>query len=160
MLYLETKLKSNGNYKEFGKFMVNMKYLYNGELLVKYKKSYAPVPSIRRTKVSNDFVDELMYIFDTEKIDYEKLKELTDKENNLFKELVMKSGLYDKLKYNYKNSRENIGDIIEEYEIVKGEIEADNDNPELLTKIKSIVKKLYHYGKISENEYRELTNEI
>ncbi len=160
MKYFETNLKCQDNYKEFGKFMINMKLLYENILLCKYKKSYAPIPQIRRQNVSNDFVDELIYIFDTGKIDYEKLRELSDTENNLFKTLIMKSGLFDNLKYNYNDTRDKLEDIIEEYDILKGEIEADNNNPELITKCKSVVKKLFHCGKISNEEYHEIIKSL
>ena len=131
MKYFETKLKTDGNYKEFGKFAINMKMLYNNILLVKYKKSYAPVPQLRRTRITDDFIDALIFIFDTNKIDYEKLRELSDKENDLFKTLMMRSGLFDLLKYNFNETREKLVDIVEEYEILKGQIEAENNNPEL-----------------------------
>ena len=160
MEFVETSLKNNANYKEFGKFMINMKLLYEHILLCKYKKSYAPVPQIRRTKISDDFLDELLYIFDTGQIDYEKLRELSNEENNIFKILVMKSGLFDKLKYNYNQTREKIDDILEEYDILKGEIAAENDNPEILKKCKSVVKKLFNYGKISQIEYNDILNEL
>jgi hypothetical protein len=160
MKYSETALKATNNYIEFGKFAINKKLLYENILLVKYKKSYAPVPQLRRTKISDDFIDALIFIFDTNKIDYEKLRELTTVENDLFKILIMKSGLYDTLKYNYNQTREKINDIIEEYEILKGEIEAENDNPELLTKAKVISKKLKNYGKITENEYKDIVDNL
>jgi len=131
MKYFETKLKTDGNYKEFGKFAINMKMLYNNILLVKYKKSYAPVPQLRRTRITDDFIEALIFIFDTNKIDYEKLRELSDKENDLFKTLMMRSGLFDLLKYNFNETREKLVDIVEEYEILKGQIEAENNNPEL-----------------------------
>jgi hypothetical protein len=160
MKYSETALKATNKYIEFGKFAINKKLLYENILLVKYKKSYAPVPQLRRTKISDDFIDALIFIFDTNKIDYEKLRELTTVENDLFKILIMKSGLYDTLKYNYNQTREKINDIIEEYEILKGEIEAENDNPELLTKAKVISKKLKNYGKITENEYKDIVDNL
>lgn len=160
MKYLETKLKSVENYKEFGKFAINMKMLYENLLLVKYKKSYAPLPSIRRTKVSDDFVSALIYILDTNTIDYEKLRELSDNENAMFKNLIMKSGLYDILKYDQTKTREKLKDVIEQYEIIKGEIEADNDNPELPIKAKKILKKLKNYGKISDEEYNEIVEDL
>lgn len=160
MKYSETQLKSQDNYKEFGKFMINVKYLYNNILLVKYKKSYAPIPTIRRQKISDDFKEELIFIFDTETIDYEKLRELSETENNLFKTLIMKSGLFDKLKYNYNQTREKLSDVIEEYDILKGEIEADNNNPELIKRCKVILKKLFNYGKITQQEYNEIITEL
>lgn len=160
MKYFETSLKSSENYKEFGKFMVNLKLLYENILLVKYKKSYAPVPILKRQSISDDFKEELFYIFDTGKIDYEKLRELSDEENNLFKVLIMKSGLFDVLKYNDNLTREKVDDILEEYDILKGEIEADNNNPELLKRCKIVIKKLYNYGKISKEEYNEIVSEL
>lgn len=160
MKYFETKLKTESNYKEFGKFALNLKLLYNNILLIKYKRSNAPIPQIRRTQISDELLDIILFILDTNTIDYEKLRELTDQENNLFKLLMMKSGLFDTLKYNYNNTREKISDVIEEYEIIKGEIEAENDNPDLPKKAKKILKKLKNYGKITEAEYKDIVEEL
>jgi hypothetical protein len=159
MKYSETNLKSDSNYKEFGKFIINTKMLYQNILSVKYK-SNAPIPSIKKIKISNDFVNGIVYIFDTGKIDYEKLRDLTNAENDIFKNLVMKSGLFNILKYNYNETRENIDDVIEDYEVLKGELEAGNNNPDVLEKCRKVIKKLFIYGKISESEYNELTNDL
>lgn len=159
MKYFETQLKSDTHYKEFGKYAINLKMLYNNILSVRYKKSYAPT-KIKKTEISDDLVEVILYILDTAKIDYEKVKELNSKENDLFKDLMMNSGLYDKLKYNYNNTRENISDIIEEYEILKGQIEAENNNPELIKRVKLVLKKLSNYGKISDEEYREIVDDL
>ncbi len=160
MKYHDTNLKSNGNYKEFGKFAIHMKFLYENTLLIKYKKSYAPIPQIRRTKISDDFRDAMIMLIDTEKIDYEKLRELSDVENDLFKSLIMKSGLFDTLKYNYGQTRENIKDVIEEYEILKGHIEAENNHPDIPIKIKKVLKKLKNYDKITEQEYKDIVDDL
>lgn len=160
MRFEETNLKSENDYKEFGKLMINLKYLFKNTLIVKYKTSYAPVPGFRRPKISNDLIDELLYIFDTNEIDYEKLRELSEYENNLFRDLIMKSGLYRRLKYKYDKTRQKLKDIIEDYEILKGEIEAGNDNPELLIKAKIVLKKLKNYGKINEDQYNEILEDL
>ena len=97
-----------------------------------------------------------MYIFDTGKIDYEKLRELSSTENDLFKDLMMRSGLYNTLNYDYSKTRDNVNDIIEQYDILKGEIDANNDNPELVAKVKLVLKKLYHYGQIKHEEYDDI----
>jgi hypothetical protein len=159
MKYEETKLKNDNNYKEFGKFIINVKMLYQNYLSIKYK-SGAPVPKIKKTKISDDFFEAMTYIFDTGKIDYEKLRELTETENNLFKNLIMLSGLYEILKYNYKETRENIDDILEDYEILKGHLQAGNDNPEVLDKCKVVLKKLFIYKKITQEQYNDLKNEL
>lgn len=160
MKYNDSNLKANGNYQEFGKFAINMKLLYENTLLIKYKKSYAPIPQIKRTDISDDFREVMIMLIDTEKIDYEKLRELNDFENNLFKALIMKSGLFDSLKYNYNQTRETIKDVIEEYEILKGHIEAENNNPDIPIKIKKVLKKLRNYDKITEQEYKDIVDDL
>lgn len=156
MNFTPTNLKTESNYHEFGKFALQRKLLKQGILLVKYKNSYAVVPKLKRTNVSKDFVDEITYIFDTGKIDYEKLRELSNQENELFKSLITRSGLYDTLDYDYSKTRDNVNDIIEQYDILKGEIEADNNNPELIAKVKIVLKKLYHHGQIKKDEYDDI----
>jgi hypothetical protein len=101
-----------------------------------------------------------LYIFDTNTIDYEKLRELSNKENELFKDLIMKAGLFNTLQYDESKTREKLDDILEQYDILKGEIEADNNNPEIIGKIKSILKKLCNYGKISTSNYLELMKDF
>jgi hypothetical protein len=156
MNYDKTNLQSDLTYREFGKFAINMKLLYQNVLLAKYKKSYAPIPKLKRTDVSRNFVDAIIYIFDTNEIDYEKVRELSQKENDILELLIMKSGLYSTLKYDKTKTRDDVNNIIEEYHILKGEIEADNNNPELLEKMKKVVQRLYNYGKINESDYREM----
>ena len=80
MKYSETNLKSQNNYKELGKFGINLKLLYSNTLLLKYKKSYAPVPQLKRTVISDELRDAIIFLLDTGKIDYEKLRELEDEE--------------------------------------------------------------------------------
>lgn len=156
----ETPLKvMTKNYKEFGKFIINSRLLYENELLLKYKKSYAPT-TVKRQPISDDFMTVILFLLETQTIDYEKLRELSEKENNLFKECMMKSGLFETLKYDYSLSREKIDDIIEEYEILKGQIEAGNDNPEISDDIKKVMSKLRKYEKISQEEYDEIINEL
>ena len=156
----ETPLKvMTKNYKEFGKFIINSRLLYENELLLKYKKSYAPT-TVKRQPISDDFMTVILFLLETQTIDYEKLRELSEKENNLFKECMMKSGLFETLKYDYSLSREKIDDIIEEYEILKGQIEAGNDNPEILDDVKKVMLKLRKYEKIDEDEYNEIIESL
>jgi hypothetical protein len=156
MNYDKTNLQSELTYREFGKFAINMKLLYQNVLLAKYKKSYAPIPNLKRTDVSREFVDVIKYIFDTNEIDYEKVRELSQKENDMLELLIMKSGLFNTLKYDKSKTRDDVNHIIEEYHILKGEIEADNNNPQVLEKMKKVVQRLYNYGKIEESDYREI----
>lgn len=150
----ETELKDKKNYVELGKYIINTKFLHNNILLLKYK-SYGPA-KIKRQTISDDMMNILIYLLETGTIDYEALRELSESENNLFKDIMIKTGLFQTLKYKYASTREQIGDVIEQYEILKGEIEAGNDNPDIPKQIKKVLKKLRNYGKIDEEEYQEI----
>ena len=98
-------------YKEFGKFMLNFVLLDDNILLIKYKKSYAPLPSLRRTIISDELKDMIHYLFDTGEIDYKSGQNLSIKEKNVFDILISKSGLKTQLKY----SKDKLKDDAEIY---------------------------------------------
>lgn len=148
--FSDSKLKiEQNNYREFGKFMMNMELLEKNILLVKYK-SYAPVPTIRRTEISDELKDLIHYLFDTGEIDYQSGQKLKQSEKTILDKLIIKSGLNLQLKYNPNKLDDDIDAIIEEFEILKGEIIAGNDNPKIKEDIKEILIKLVKLNKITK----------
>jgi hypothetical protein len=153
-------IKTKANYIELGKFMINMKFLTNNILLLKYKKSYAPVPNLRRQNISNDVRDILYYIIDTKNINYEDIRELEKKDNELIMRILELSGLDVYFRLDREKTKENIDDIILRFKIIQGEINAGNDNMELLNEAKELLIKLKKNNKITENDYNDLIREI
>jgi hypothetical protein len=150
------KIKDN-KYKEFGKFIINMELLNDNILLIKYK-SYAPIPTLRRTTISDDLKDMIYYLFDTGEIDYKQGQKLKQMEKDIFDVLIIKSGLKTQLKYT--NLKEPISAVIERFEILKGSIIAGNDNPELIAEIKVVLLKLVEHNKISQNDAEDIIEEL
>ena len=153
-------IKAKANYIELGKFMINMKYLINNILLLKYKNSYAPISSIKRQKISNDLKDILYYIIDTKNINYENIRELDKHDNELIMKILELSGLAVFFRLDKEKMKENIEHIIERFKIIQGEINAGNDNIELLHEAKGLLIKLKKNGKISEEDYNDLVKEL
>jgi rRNA-processing protein FCF1 len=150
----------NQTYKEFGKFMINFVLLDDNILLIKYKKSYAPVPSLRRTIISDELKDMIIYLFDTGEIDYQSGQKLSKSEKDIFDLLIIKAGLKTQLKYNKEKMKDTAEDIIEEFNILKGQIIAGNDNPEIKDKIKDVLSKLVNLNKINVETADDIINDL
>jgi len=148
--FTDSKLKLEQNkYSEFGKFIINMALLDQNILLVKYK-SYAPVPTLKRTQISDELKDIIYYLFDTGEMDYQSGQKLKESEKGVLDRLIIKSGLNLQLKYKSSKLDDDIEAIIEEFEILKGEIIAGNDNPKIVEDIKNVLIKLVRLKKITK----------
>ena len=150
----------NQTYKEFGKFMINFVLLDDNIVLIKYKKSYAPVPSLRRTIISDELKDMIIYLFDTGEIDYQSGQKLSKSEKDIFDLLIIKSGLKTQLKYNKEKMKDTAEDIIEQFNILKGQIIAGNDNPEIKNKIKDLLSKMVNMNKINVETADDIINDL
>ena len=153
------KLKTDYSYREFGKFIIQYKFLLDNILLVKYK-SYAPIPTIKRQDISDDLKDIIINIFDTGEINYQLGKTLNQSEKDLLTSLITKSGLKEQLKFNKINLLEDIKDIINDFNVLKGIIIAGNDNPDIITKIKVVLDKLVLYKRITKKDALEIINDL
>ncbi len=160
--YVESKLKydKSNKYLEFGKFIINMNLLNKNILLLKYKNSYAPIPNLRRTMISDDLKDMLFYLLDTGEINYQTGMSLNNLEKEVFDILISKSGLNIMLKYDKNKMKEDLDLIIEQYEILKGEIIAGNDNPKIIKDLKDILRKLVKYKKVSQSDAEDILKEL
>ena len=153
------KLKTDYSYREFGKFIIQYKFLLDNILLVKYK-SYAPIPTIKRQDISDDLKDIIINIFDTGEINYQLGKTLIQSEKDLLTSLITKSGLKEQLKFNKVHLLEDIKDIINDFNVLKGIIIAGNDNPDIITKIKVVLDKLVLYKRITKKDALEIINDL
>ena len=151
-------LKNKPLYKEFGKYIINIRDLLNNVLFIRYK-SYAD-SKMKRRNVSDKLKQLLFYIFDTSELNYNMIKELENEEYEFFNTIMNKSGLTINYNYDKKKGRENKEDIIEEFNVLKGEIMASNDNPEIIKKARDCVKKLFRHKLIDEDEYLELLEDL
>lgn len=160
--YVESKLKydKSNKYLEFGKFIINMNLLNKNILLLKYKNSYAPIPNLRRTMISDDLKNMVFYLLDTGEINYQTGMSLNNLEKEIFDILISKSGLNIMLKYDKNKMKEDLDLIIEQYEILKGEIIAGNDNPKIIKDLKDILRKLVKYKKVSQSDAEDILKEL
>lgn len=147
---------TNNNYSEFGKFMINTKLLYDDILLVKYKNSYAPVPTIKRTKISSLLTSILEDLIITFNINYDLLNGLEENEQLLFSNLLQKAGLAIQLKFNKQLIELTPQKLVDKYNILKGQIIAGNTNKEIIKQIEELLPKLIKANRLTEDKAEEI----
>ena len=156
---IECNVKSN--YKIFGKFIVNMNLLCDGILLVKYTRSHAMVPSIKRTKVSKQFKIFLFDLLDKNKIDYTLLKACTQNDKAIFDNLIVRANVHRQLDYDKLNvTKEDETELKLKFQILQGEMIAGNNSEEIIHELKYVINELVQLKVISLKDSEELIAEL
>lgn len=137
---------------DFGnvKILLN-KLFYKSILSVKDKKSnnIHGFPAIR---VSQPFVDIVMKLFNGDNLSKNDLNILPTNEHELYDRLMYISGLK---KSNATSIDTTIDEIKKRVELVQGQIEAGNNNKDLLNELTSLLNKLVNFGVLTRNQMKK-----
>ena len=139
------------NYVPFGKFLLNLSRLKSNILRVVYDKTFVNVISMKSTNVSNDFKDLILELIDTKKVNNFIYKGLSNSEKSLFNKLIKLSGVKSLLNINVDDEYQN---KLNQFIIIQGEINAGNNNKELINEGKQILKYFFDFGYINEKNYK------
>jgi hypothetical protein len=150
---------SRAKWKTFGKFIINHNELDNQKFKIRYL-SGSQVPKLSNTTVSNEFSSLLSHLLDTKQINYELIKQLTDKEKTLFNNLMDLSGLKKQLNYKIQKTEPSLTDYKKRYNILHGEIEAGNNNKEVIEELKTVINKLVEKKGLSVSDANEMIKEL
>jgi len=143
-------------YCNFGKFIINHYQLNKNILLLKYPGTIAPVSRIRRTIISDDFKNLIIDLIDTQKINIDLQKKLSDAEIKIFELLLLLSNLKHHL--NYQKQTKTIDDYVHRFNILRGSLAAGDDSIKLRDELIEIIKLLNNktINKISDDVANEL----
>lgn len=97
-------------------------------------------------------------MLDTNKIDSELYRKLSENERDMFEILISDSDI-NKMNHIRYNQPE-IDELINKYNILKGEILIGNDNPDLLKDLKIIILRLVNYNVLTMKEITPLLQQI
>ena len=142
-------------YVPFGKFIINHYQLDKNILLIKYPKTLAPVPKLRRKIISEELKMLLQNLLDTQLIDIDLQKQLKNDEILIFENLLNLSGL---IKYlNYKRiDNLNIQDYVHRYKLLSSGMNAGNQSIEIKQELTEILKLFINRDIINSKEGFEL----
>lgn len=145
------------------KYMINQKLLdKNSTLLIKYQ-TYSPIMWLPRRKINAEFKNFMQELLDTNTINYGLLKLCLENDVRLFADIINKGQLTKTLNFQIENAEPSIEDLRERYNILKGEIVAGNDNPELKPKCKDVILQLFKhevFDELTKNELIEAIDEM
>ena len=161
MVQAGIECKNKAHYKVFGKFIINCDLLvHENILLVKYSGSYAPVPSLKRTKIGDALKKVILELLDSSKINYDLLKDCTHNEREIFDRLITRAGLHKQLDYDKNLCKLNETGLKLRFEVLRGEILSGNNNQEIVYELLYVIKELMSMGVINELDGIELLEEL
>ena len=142
-------------YVPFGNFIINHYQLSNNNiLLIKYPKTLAPIPKLRRTLISDNLKIYLEDLLISKKLNTDLQKKISDDEIKLLEKLLLLAGLIVSL--NYKKYDRSVEDSYIRYQLLVGSMNAGNQSEETKTELISILKYFLKKQVISNEEGLEL----
>jgi hypothetical protein len=141
--------KQEPTYKLFGKYVIHIPQLHNNVLNFRYK-SLGP-STIRPVEVDDNFKEFMFDVLESGRVNDRHYKTLTEAERNHFLRAVKGAGIIDTLKLKNENFEKDKEEE-ERLELLLGEINAGNDNDNIIKEAKTIIKKYISNGKLSRQK--------
>ena len=142
----------------FGKYILNKHKLDSDLVYFKHAKGYG-VKGFPMAKVSKNLGSVLRTIIGGGVPKFEDLQGLTNEEKEYLHKVANKAGIMDKISIPTP-SKDKLEQDIHQFEVMKGELLAGNDSPELIKKFKLILLRLSKNGTIPKREASELMEEL
>lgn len=142
----------------FGKYILNKNKLDSDLVYFKHTKGYG-VKGFPMAKVSQKLGSVLRTIIGGGVPKFEDLQGLTNEEKEYLHKVANKAGIMDKVSIPTP-SKDKLEQDIHQFEVMKGELLAGNDSPELIKKFKLILLRLSKNGTIPKREASELMEEL
>jgi hypothetical protein len=153
------KLNDEPIYKEFGKYCIHMPQLLNKDVLnVKYK-SLGGIPDFKPMAVSENYKDFILDLVNNNKLNNALYKQLPLQEKKHFEKVSTGAGVFKQLGLSRVSADDDKKDM-ERFELVRGEVEAGNDNPKLIKELKHFIIKFLSEGKITKQTAFNLLLEL
>jgi hypothetical protein len=142
-------IKAIPKHVEFGKLILLLNKLVNQNILSIKDSNGINIPGLPNQKVSDKFVQLIQKIVSDEDITLKEVDDLNEKDSILYTVIMNKAGL--KRKFNVNNIRA-LEALKNRLELVEGELEAGNDNKDIVKELYEIGYKLAYLGAIKVSE--------
>ena len=151
------KQKEIQQYSPFGNITINTRKLYYDNVLSIRDKNGYQMQGMTPVKVSNDFTKLIFDILENKNITIDDLELIKPTERLLYDHLIV----VGKLHKEKPNKADETGEKLKrQFEILEGEYNAGNNNPNIKKQIKTILYKLYHFGKINMVEVKDYLKQL
>ena len=138
----------------FGSVFLQLKKLYYKNIVCIKDKQNNNIKSFKNTKVSNDFVKIIMNLIKNEYPTKNEINKLTEKEKNLFERLIYLAHLHKKEGLEKHINDDTINELKHKLKLIEEDINAGNNNKELLKELENILMTLVDYKAITYKSAR------
>lgn len=150
-------------YYEFGNYLIHVPQLEKGFLALKYP-SEGPVKEFPKAVISSDFSTLLYEIINTKKFNTKEYDMLEDNEKELFDRLITfakisRNDIENMTKHRKITDKQRDIDV-KRFNILKGEIVAGNDNPNVIKEIKALLIKLHNEKVIGKADFNRIMQNL
>jgi len=151
-------LEEARRFVKFGKYLINTNKLNDNILSLKIPSGGVVVghPTI---KITSNFKKIVKNMIDNVNPSFKDLQSLSDTEKNYLYTISKKANILDKFSIPTPDMSEDDKDI-NEYEILKGEIMAGNDNKDLIKKFKAKIIKMSNSGLLNKKEVSSILHDL
>jgi hypothetical protein len=149
----EGGIKPQDKYVSLGRYFINKNKLNNDVISIRTKTGHSAKIPVRR--VSSNLSSVVKNILGGGLPSTDDLEKLTDDEKNYLHKLSKQSNIIDKLSIPTPNKKQLDKDI-NQFEIMKGQIMAGNDNTEYIKKFKLLIVKLINQDILPSNQGKEI----
>lgn len=145
-------------YREFGKYMIGMASLRKGYLYVVYP-SGMKVNTIPRRMMSVDFIKMIEDCLENGVLDKSYFNKLGSEEQDYFRVLAKKCEFDKSVGLGIHRTQDEMK-LLERFDLLKGEIVAGNNAPEVMKELKGFVLKFMNDGTLNRQQGNQLLYEI
>jgi hypothetical protein len=143
--------------KKINSYDVSIKDLNHQYL--KVRRNNQKIKYIKDIPITSAFSKLLLHLLETNKIDSNEYNKITDTERDIFELLISGDITINKLSHVRYNKNE-IDELINRFNILKGELLIGNNNPDLLKELKITILRLVNYNILSMKEIIPLLEQI
>ena len=151
--------KDMPKYREFGKYIVHYPQLLEENVLNLKFPSTGTIPSIKPVHIDDNFKEFIIDVLDWGKVNQRHYDSLTEPEKSHFLKIARGAKVLNTLKFKTPVEDKEEEDI-KRLQLLFGELNAGNDNPNMIKECKVLIKKYIANGRINKNKGLEMLMEL
>ena len=144
---------------KFGRYLINMHKLNNEDILAIQRPSGSNISEIPSTKLSKNMSSVIKKMVGGSIPTYSDINNLSESEKAYLHKVSKASNILEKFDIPAP-SKDSLEKDIHQFEVMKGEIMAGNDNKDLIKKFKLHIIKLSKNGTLNKKDVSEILEEL
>ena len=148
-----------GKWYRCGKIIIHYDNLDDLKLNCKYATG-SQIPKLPKTSISEEMSALLMGLLDTQELNFQLAKQLKDNEKDLLAQLMKTSGLSKQLNFTKSKIEPSRSDLKLRYNVLIGEIEAENNSTVIVQELKAVIEKLMKLNVIEQSQGVDMIDEL